>query len=110
MLAIKPELLNILPATTERSGKVEKVIPIAAFREEHGPEADFRASESRPGYYTVLAADGSKSKPFKPISPDSTLLKSYAAHILLEWQNEVVMGHPIDLKPWKTHIPLLCWL
>ena len=69
-VAVTPELLAALPAAAERPGTGEKAVAAAAFREAYGPEADFRASEPRPGYYAVLAADGCKRTPFEPFSDD----------------------------------------
>ena len=67
---VKPELLAALPNAVERPGTGEEAIFAAAFREMYGPEADFIASEPRPGYYVVLADDGCKKTPFESFSDD----------------------------------------
>ena len=88
---VKPELLSALPGAAERPGTGEKAVFAAAFREAYGSEADFRASEPRPGYYAVLAADGCKKTPFEAFGDDPRLagfdlarLETLAAGILGE--------------------------
>ena len=83
--SVKPEL----PDAAKWTGTSDKAAYAAAFREAYGPEEDFRASEPRPEYYIVLAADKYNITPFKEISTDAfqasfdlKRIKSYAEIIL----------------------------
>ena len=80
---VKSEFLSVLPSAVEQPGKEEGAVFVSAFREAYGPELDFRASEPRPAYYMVLAADGCKATPFENTSSGNLpRLNTYASYIL----------------------------
>ena len=80
---VKSELLSVLPSAVEQPGKDDGAFFVSAFRDAYGSELDFRASEPRPGYYMVLAADGCEATPFENISSGNLpRLETYAFYIL----------------------------